>query len=71
MCRGVINGKAGKHLPYMNFETTVILYSFCLVDIHFITSFLLISHFIKFLVVNSPYIMFLLGKQSFYKVIVW
>jgi hypothetical protein len=23
--RGVINGKAGKHLPYPNFETTVIL----------------------------------------------
>ncbi len=43
--RGLINVKAGKHLPYPNFETTVILQSFSMVN----------SHFIKFLVAKQSF----------------
>ena len=51
--RGVINGKASKHLPYTNFETT----GFFLVN----------SHFIKFLVGKQSFYKVLFGKQSFHK----
>jgi hypothetical protein len=29
-CRGVIRGKAAKHLPYTNFETITVILYFCL-----------------------------------------
>ena len=63
--RGVIKGKAGKHLPNPNFETIVILEKFCLVKSRFINFVLVKSHFIKFLVGKQSFVMFLLGKQSF------